>query len=94
MIARLGERQAGAGRESPDHRSSKGLRRVDTRADRSTAQRQLTDSRQRPFESGNRVFDLRGVATELLSERDRSRVHQVCTARLHDTLELALLATQ
>ena len=70
------------------------LRGVDAGADRGAAERQRTQAGQRVPESGDAVLDLRGVAAELLAERDRGRVHQMRAAGLHDLGELALLRAQ
>ena len=65
------------------------LRRVDAGADRGAAERQLADARQaRRSARSIAVLDLRGVAAELLAQRDGRRVHEVGAARLDHRLEL------
>ena len=61
--------------------------RVEARAGRRAAERDLRHARQRVGHAGPAEADLRRVAGELLPERHRHRVHQVGAARLHDVLE-------
>ena len=69
-------------------------RRVDARADRGAAERQLADPRQHGQEPLDAVLDRLRVAAELLAERDRRGVHQVGAPGLHHRPEPALLAAQ
>ena len=92
VVAGLGQRQARAGGELRDHAPTEAGRRVDAGADGRPAQRQLGDAREGGVQALDAEPHLRRVATELLAERDRRRVHEVRAARLHDIGELGGLA--
>ena len=60
-------------------------------AGRGAAERDLSDLRERVADPARAEPHLRGVAGELLPERDRNRVHQVRAAGLDDVVELGRL---
>jgi hypothetical protein len=68
--------------------------RVQARARRRAAQRDLRDARERCLHPLAAEADLRRIATELLAERDRHRVHQVRAAGFDHVGELAGLGFQ
>ena len=69
--------------------------RVDARAHRRAAERQLGQARLDRAPAGARpLLHLRGIARELLPEPDRHRVLQVGAADLDDLVELLGLALQ
>ena len=61
--------------------------RVQPRADRGAAERELVQMRQRRFDVAHALVELRDVARKLLAERERRRVLQVRAADLHDVVE-------
>src|SRR6266702_4512855 len=65
--------------------------RVEPGADGGAAEWNLAEPRQRVVEARNAFPDLRGVAAELLTERDGDGIHPMCAARLHDIGELLRL---
>src|SRR5581483_11823898 len=57
-------------------------------------ERDLTEAAQRRLDARLALAHLRGVAAELLAERDRDSVHPVRAPALHDVVELLRLATE
>ena len=87
LVRRRDERQAAIRcNVGGDARAEFGMR-VQARADRGPALRQLENVRQRRLDVCCRVPELRGVAGELLAERERCGVLQMCTADLDDVGE-------
>jgi hypothetical protein len=68
--------------------------RVETGPDRGSAERDLSDVRQRRLDPLAAEPHLRRVAAELLADRHRDGVHQVSPAGLHDVGELLRLLRQ
>ena len=87
----LGQLQTGPPVQLGDHRRREPGRRVDPGADRRPAQRQLGHPGQRRADPLGAAPDLLRVAVELLAERHRRRVHQVCAPGLHHLGELGSL---
>ena len=65
--------------------------RVEAGAGRGAAERDLAEPRQRVLDARDALAHLRGVAGELLAERDGDGVHPVRAARLDDVVELLRL---
>jgi hypothetical protein len=61
---------------------------IQTGPDRRSAQSQLFDGCDRVACAQFTVFDLLGISAELLSQADRSRVHQVSSTYLDDVPKL------
>jgi hypothetical protein len=68
--------------------------RVQSRADRRAAERDLPEVRERRADAFVTLADLRRVAAELLAKRHRYCVHQMRAPRLDDVVELRRLALQ
>ncbi len=67
---------------------------VEAGARRGASERDLADAAERRADAVGAQADLRRVAAELLAERDRDGVHQMCAAGLDDVAELVGLAPQ
>ena len=91
-LERVGGRRDRRGRSRPSeplaHAGGEFGMRVQAGADRGAAERDLADAAERRLDARDPLAHLRGVAAELLAERDRDGVHQVRAAGLHDVGEL------
>ena len=83
VVARLGQRQAGALGQHRDGAVRETGRHVDAGADRGPAERQLRQPGQGGLQALDACPHLGGIAAELLAQRDRRGVHEVGSARLH-----------
>ena len=62
--------------------------RIDARSDRGSAERQLLELGGSPRYAFDALRDLGGIPPKFLAEANRGRVHEMRSARLHDTVEL------
>ena len=94
LVRRRLERQPRVLRDLFRHPLRKLAMRIQSRADRRAANRQLEHVRHRRFDPLQVVVELRDVAREFLAERQRHRIHQMRASDLHDALEILGLARQ
>src|SRR3954447_9629739 len=91
LVGRSDKRQFRKGGNSPGHEQRKSWIGVETGADRCGALRQRIEISQRARHALAAMFDLCGVAGELLSERERGRILRMRPANLDDVGKLARL---
>ena len=88
LVRRRDERQSGMGGDFSGHPGAKFRMRIESRADRRAALRQLEHVRQRRLDVLSRMSELCGVAGELLTQRQRRRILQMRAADLDDAGEV------
>ena len=92
LVARRHKRQPGDGRNLVREQRGKSRMRVETGAHRGAALRQRIELLERQPVADDAAVDLRGVAGEFLSQRQRRRVLGVGAPNLDDPRELLALA--
>src|SRR5215467_11007237 len=92
MIARFEEFDPGALMQMSHHFCRKIRMTIQSRADGGAAERKLAQNVDRFFGAPLRISHLLSVTTKLLTEPDRSCVHQMGAPDLNDVVEFLRLA--